>query len=183
MKQQEVTPADGRWIEKNIREFPGAPAARIGDDWALLSAGSGGTGWNTMTVAWGGLGELWSRDVAFVFVRPYRYTLEFINAASVFTLSFFDQSRRKALAFCGANSGRDVDKAAKTGLSPIIFNGGKAAGGIGFAEASEIIVCRKLYTHDLDPAAFLDPFIERECYPDKDYHRMFIGETLSLMTR
>jgi flavin reductase (DIM6/NTAB) family NADH-FMN oxidoreductase RutF len=183
MKQKELVSADGRWTEKNIREFPGSPAARIGDDWALLTAGSGGTGWNTMTVSWGGLGELWGRDTAFVFVRPHRYTFEFINAASLFTLSFFDKSHHRALEFCGANSGRDEDKAARTGLSPIVFNSGKAAGGIGFEEASEIIICRKLYTHDFNPAAFLDPFIEKECYPQKDYHRMFIGEVVSLMTR
>jgi flavin reductase (DIM6/NTAB) family NADH-FMN oxidoreductase RutF len=182
MKQKEPAPADNRWIEKNIRDFPGSPAARIGDDWALLSAAAGGD-WNTMTVSWGGLGELWGRDVAIVFVRPHRHTLGFINAASLFTLSFFDKTRRKALAFCGDHSGRDTDKAAETGLSPIVFGGGKTAGAIGFGEASEIIVCRKLYTHDFNPGAFLDPFIEKECYPQKDYHRMFIGEVTALLTR
>jgi flavin reductase (DIM6/NTAB) family NADH-FMN oxidoreductase RutF len=186
MKQKEPIPADDGWVEKNIREFPGSPAARIGDEWALLTAASG-AGWNTMTVSWGGLGVLWSRDVAFVFVRPHRYTFEFINAASLFTLSFFDQSRRGALEFCGANSGRDADKAGQTGLSPVTFKAGKAAGAggfaVGFKEASEIIVCRKLYTHDFNPAAFLDPAIEKDCYPQKDYHRMYVGEVLSLMTR
>jgi flavin reductase (DIM6/NTAB) family NADH-FMN oxidoreductase RutF len=183
MKQKELIPAGDSWVEKNIREFPGSPAARIGDEWALLTAASAGTGWNTMTVSWGGLGVLWSRDVSFVFVRPHRYTFEFIGAASLFTLSFFDKSRHGALEFCGANSGRDTDKAGQTGLSPIVFKGGKAAGAVGFKEASEIIVCRKLYTHDFNPAAFLDPAIERDCYPQKDYHRMFIGEVVSLMTR
>jgi flavin reductase (DIM6/NTAB) family NADH-FMN oxidoreductase RutF len=122
-----------------------------------------------------------------MFIRPSRHTFGFANAASLFTLSFFDPSRRAALEFCGAKSGRDFDKAAETGLSPIVFDGalagGKIAGAVGFKEAGEIIVCRKLYTHDLDPAAFLDaPSIE-EAYHGSDYHRMYIGEVLTLLTR
>lgn len=50
----------------------------ISDDWALLTAGKEGD-WNTMTVSWGGVGELWGKDVVFVFVRPQRYTLEFME--------------------------------------------------------------------------------------------------------
>jgi flavin reductase (DIM6/NTAB) family NADH-FMN oxidoreductase RutF len=183
MKQKEPIPADtAGWTEKNIRELSASPAARIGDDWALLSAG-GSAGWNAMTVSWGGLGVLWAKDVAFVFIRPTRYTLEFVNANPLFSLSFFDKSYHKALEICGAKSGRDIDKAAETGLTPLLFGEGKAKGALGFKEASEIIVCRKLYTHDFDPARFLDPAIDGACYPGKDYHRMFIGEVLTLLAR
>jgi flavin reductase (DIM6/NTAB) family NADH-FMN oxidoreductase RutF len=156
----------------------------------LITAGntSAGAGnWNTMTASWGGLGMLWSKEVAFVFLRPNRHTKEFVEANSLFTLSFFDKKHRKALAFCGDKSGRDHDKAAETGLTPIVFDakiaGGKADGAVSFKEASEIIICRKLYTHDFDPAKILDPSIKKECYPDKDYHRMYIGEVLSLLIR
>ena len=190
MEQKKVIPAEKNWIERNIRELSGSPVARIGDDWSLLTAGdtakSGGH-WNTMTVSWGGLGELWSQDVAFVFIRPHRYTREFVEAASLFTLSFFDKSRRQALAFCGDKSGRDVDKAAETGLTPIVFDrgifNGRAQGAIGCAEASEILVCRKLYTHAFDPAKFLDPGIQRNCYPQSDYHTMYIGEAVGLLVK
>jgi flavin reductase (DIM6/NTAB) family NADH-FMN oxidoreductase RutF len=190
MEQKPVIPAEKNWVEKNIRELSGSPVKRIGDDWALLTAGdtsvSGGH-WNTMTVSWGGLGELWSRDVAFVFIRPQRRTREFVEAGSLFTLSFFDKSHRKALAFCGDKSGRDVDKAAETGLHPIVFDrsllNGRAQGAVGFAEASEIIVCRKLYTHVFDPAKMLDPAIRRDCYPQSDYHTMYIAETAGLLVR
>jgi flavin reductase (DIM6/NTAB) family NADH-FMN oxidoreductase RutF len=190
MEQKNVIPAEKNWIEKNIRELSGSPVKRIGDEWALLSAGdtaaSGGR-WNTMTVSWGGLGELWSQDVAFVFIRPHRCTREFVEAASLFTLSFFDKSYRKALAFCGDKSGRDFDKAAETGLTPIVFDrgifNGRAQGAIGFAEASEIIICRKLYTHVFDPAKFLDPGIQKNCYPQSDYHTMYIAETVGLLVK
>ncbi|MDR2258952.1 MAG: flavin reductase [Treponema sp.] len=190
MEQKKVVSAEKNWAEKNIRDFPGAPAKRIGDEWALVTAGdtsvSGGN-WNTMTVSWGGLGELWSRDVAFIFIRPHRYTREFVEPNDLFTISFFDKTWRQALAFCGEKSGRDHDKAAAAGLTPIVFdrsvlNGG-AQGAIGFAEAQEIIVCRKLYTHVFDPARFLDPAIQKDCYPQNDYHTMYIGEVAGLLTK
>ncbi|MDR1239216.1 MAG: flavin reductase family protein [Treponema sp.] len=190
MEQKSVVPAGKGWIEKNIRELSGSPVKRIGDDWALLSAGDtakAGGNWNTMTVSWGGLGELWSQDVAFVFIRPHRYTREFVEANSLFTLAFFDKSHRKALAVCGDKSGRDIDKAAAAGLSPIVFDrsifNGRAQGVIGFAEASEIIVCRKLYTHAFEPARFLDPAIQKNCYPESDYHTMYIAETVGLLVK
>jgi flavin reductase (DIM6/NTAB) family NADH-FMN oxidoreductase RutF len=183
MEQKGVIPADTRWVERDIREFPGSPAARIGDEWMLITAGNlreGKGNWNTMTASWGGLGVLWGRNVAFMFIRPTRHTFEFARTASLFTLSFFDKTYRKALGICGDRSGRDTNKAAETGLTPLVFETGKAAGGIGFREASEIVVCRKLYTHDFDPAGFLDPSIEGN-YPERDYHRMFIGEVSAFM--
>jgi flavin reductase (DIM6/NTAB) family NADH-FMN oxidoreductase RutF len=190
MEQKHVIPAEKNWIEKNIRDFPGAPAKRIGDEWALVTAGDTAASkgsWNTMTVSWGGLGELWSQDVAFIFIRPHRCTREFVEANSLFTVSFFDKTWRKALALCGDKSGRDIDKAAAAGLTPIVFDrnifNGRAQGAIGFAEAQEIIVCRKLYTHVFDPAKFLDPAIQRNCYPESDYHTMYIAETLGLLVK
>jgi flavin reductase (DIM6/NTAB) family NADH-FMN oxidoreductase RutF len=196
MKQKEVIPAGSQWLEKNIRDFPGSPSGRIGTGWMLITAGgnstAGGTSagksaWNTMTASWGGLGVLWGRDVAFMFIRPSRHTYQFANTSPVFTLSFFDESYRNALNICGSKSGRDIDKAAEAGLTPIVFGpgiaGGKAGDAIGFKEASEIIVCRKLYTHDFDPAKFLDPASIENNYNGTDYHRMFIGEVLTLLVK
>jgi flavin reductase (DIM6/NTAB) family NADH-FMN oxidoreductase RutF len=102
-----------------------------------------------------------------------------MNGAGQFSLSFFDEEYRSALEFCGANSGRDYDKAEKTGLHPVYFRDGT----LGFAEAQDVLSCRKLYTHDFDPAGFLDPAIDKDCYPDKDYHRLFIGEITAYRTR
>jgi flavin reductase (DIM6/NTAB) family NADH-FMN oxidoreductase RutF len=188
MKQKPVVPADAGWVDKSVREFPGSPFTRIADEWMLITSGNvlgEGTdpgNWNTMTASWGGLGELWGMDVATVYVRFTRYTFEFMNANALFTLSFFDSSFRKALEICGERSGRDTDKAALAGLTPVVFDSGSVRGAVGFKEAREIMVCRKLYAHDFDPAKFLDPAIEQN-YPNKDYHRLFIGETLCLKTR
>ena len=181
MKQKQVIPASSQWRELSIKDFPGSPSERIGREWMLITAGDTSKDkgdWNTMTASWGGLGVLWSQDVAFIVIRPSRRTFEFVNANALFTLSFLPTTYREALNICGSTSGRDIDKATKAGLTPIIFDNGA----VGFNEASEIIICKKLYTHDLDPTRFLDPIIE-ESYQGADYHRLFIGEILTLKVR
>jgi flavin reductase (DIM6/NTAB) family NADH-FMN oxidoreductase RutF len=188
MKQKDLTAADSGWRETNIREFRGSPSERIGTGWMLVSArdeAADKSNWNTMTASWGGLGVLWGRDVAFVFIRPSRFTYRFVNGASLFSLSFFDESYREALNICGAKSGRDADKAAEAGITPVVFGSPyeKAAGAVGFNEAREIIVCRKLYAHDFDPAQFFDRLSLEANYQGRDYHRMFIGEILTLLEK
>jgi flavin reductase (DIM6/NTAB) family NADH-FMN oxidoreductase RutF len=139
-------------------------------DWMLVTAGTR-EHWNTMTASWGGLGILWNRPVSFVFVRPTRYTYEFMEEHQWFTLSFFAKTYRKALVFCGSKSGRDCDKAKETGLEPV----SPSRNAVTFRQARLVLVCRKLYTTDIDPKRFLDPRTDVH-YPKKDYHRLYIGE-------
>ena len=58
--------------------------------WALVSAGTP-EDYNTMTISWGGLGTLWSRPVATVYVKPIRYTYEYLEKNEYFTVSFFPE--------------------------------------------------------------------------------------------
>jgi len=189
MEQKAVIPASAGWVEKSVRYLHGSPVQRINNEWMLITAGNAAVGpdnWNTMTASWGALGELWNKDAAFIFIRPSRRTRAFVDDNPLFTLSFFEEKYHKALTFCGEKSGRDYDKAAETGLTPIVFGGeiagGRISGAIAFREASEIIVCRKIYAQDIDPARFLDQSIA-DNYPKKDYHRMYVGEALALLTR
>jgi len=159
------------------RVIPDNAFKLIADDWMLITAGKIDS-FNTMTASWGALGELWHKKVCFCFVRPTRYTYEFMERSGVFTLSFFDEKYRAALDFCGKVSGRTYDKAQQTGLTPVTSE----QGGVYFAQARLVLVCRKLYAGSLDPALFLATEIEAN-YPKKDYHRMYIGEILNcLMT-
>ena len=48
------------------------------DRWTLITAGTE-SAYNTMTASWGGLGVLWHRPVATIYVRPQRYTYEFLE--------------------------------------------------------------------------------------------------------
>ena len=43
---------------------------------------------NTMTASWVGIGFLLNKAVAFIFIRPERYTYEFIEKNDMLTLSF-----------------------------------------------------------------------------------------------
>jgi len=146
-------------------------------DWMLVTAGTPER-WNTMTASWGGLGILWNRPVTFVFVRPTRYTYEFMEEHDRFTLSFFTKTHRKALVFCGSKSGRDHDKARETGLEPV----SPFKDAVTFRQARLVLVCRKLYTTDIDPKRFLDPKIDKN-YPKKDYHRVYVGEITRCLKR
>ena len=84
--------------EISIRELDGNFVKMLSEDWALLTAGKSDC-FNTMTVSWGGVGELWNKDVAFLFVRPQRYTFQFIENNDYFTLSFFGGEYKKELFF------------------------------------------------------------------------------------
>ena len=186
MKQKEAVPLGTEFTEKKIREFPGSAIERIDKEWMLITAGNvdGDKGnWNTMTASWGGLGELWARPVAFIFVRPSRYTYGFVNSANLFTLSFFDEKYRSALNLCGEKSGRDMDKASAAGLTPVFFPKDPIAGAVAFKEAKDIIVCKKIYTHDIDPGMFLDRESIEKNYNGKNYHRMYIGEILGYFAK
>ena len=149
----------------------------IGDQWMLLTAGTGEK-CNTMTASWGGLGVLWGKPVATVYIRPQRYTLEFVEREEKFTLAFFGEEYRKALALCGSKSGRDIDKVKECG-----FTVETADGAPYFAQADLVLVCRKAYWQDMDPTHFLDGEIDSKWYPEKDYHRIFIGEILEVLRK
>ena len=149
----------------------------IRDDWMLITAGSP-ENFNTMTASWGAFGELWHKKVCFCFVRPTRHTYGFMESADTFTLTFFDEKYRDALKFCGTKSGRDYDKVAETGLTPVVSD----SGSVYFAEARLVLECRKIYFTDLDPTHFIDAGIHEE-YPEKDYHRMYIGEVINCLSR
>ncbi|MDP4267512.1 MAG: flavin reductase [Bacteroidota bacterium] len=142
----------------------------IGNDWMLITAGNVQS-FNTMTASWGSLGILWNEPICICFIRPQRYTYEFMNNNSVFTLSFLDDKDKDILNFCGSHSGRDTNKIEKTSLLPIETDNG----GIAFEQSKIIIEAQKIYFNDINPANFLDNRIQ-DCYPMKDFHRMFIGK-------
>jgi flavin reductase (DIM6/NTAB) family NADH-FMN oxidoreductase RutF len=149
----------------------------IGNRWMLITAGNKES-FNCMTAAWGGFGYLWYKPVTFIYIRPQRYTRQFVEKHDHYTLSFFDPAYRNALNYCGSHSGRDVDKMKATGLKPFTTQNGNIA----YEQARLVIECRKLYYEDVDPDHFLDPGL-REVYPAKDYHRIYTGEVIACLVR
>ena len=144
----------------------------------MLVAAGEGSDWNAMTASWGGLGFLWNREVAFVFVRPTRHTFAYLERSDRLSLSFFDPPYRPALNYFGSRSGRDEDKAAGSGLTPIFFDDGSFS----FAEAREVLSCRKLYAQDIDPERFVDASLASH-YPAEDYHRLYVAAIVVLRVR
>jgi flavin reductase (DIM6/NTAB) family NADH-FMN oxidoreductase RutF len=150
----------------------------IGQEWMLITAGTHES-FNTMTASWGTWGELWGKPVAICFIRPHRHTFGFMEAAEYFTLSHFAEEHRPALDFCGSKSGRDVDKVAATGLTPLVA----PSGAVYFAEARLALECRKLYAQDIEPEKFVDKAIAPVIYPRADYHRMYVGEVVRCLVK
>ncbi len=146
----------------------------IGRNWMLLTAGNEEK-LNTMTISWGGTGILWNKPVAFLFVRPQRYTKEFIDNGKYFTMSGYSDEMRPAMKFCGRNSGRDIDKIKETGLIPVFEE--KAPY---FKQAKLVLVCRKLYAQELSENCIIDDNL-LEYYSSNDYHTMYVAEIVKVL--
>jgi flavin reductase (DIM6/NTAB) family NADH-FMN oxidoreductase RutF len=126
---------------------------------------------NTMTIGWATIGIAWRKPVMMVMVRSSRHTFRLIEKAADFTVSVPNGDAKKALAFCGTKSGRDLDKFKACGLktapgrnvvSPIIQIPGIH------------IECRIVYKNPIDPAQLTNDY--DPLYPDKDYHTLYFGE-------
>ena len=162
--------------EINIRELKDNFVKMISNDWALLTAGKK-EDFNTMTVSWGGIGELWGKDVCFVFVRPQRYTFDFMEKNDYFSLSFFGGEYKKELGICGSKSGRDIDKMEETGFTTVDFDDA-----VGYEQAKVNIVLKKLAYQDMKPDGFIDEGIISN-YANNDFHRVYVGEIVKVIVK
>lgn len=162
----------------NTREFYCAPFDLIGNQWMLITAKKDEIV-NTMTASWGGLGVIWNKNVAYIFVRQSRYTKEFIDGSDSFSLSFFDPDQyRKTLAYLGNVSGREEDKIQKSGLT-VVYEEEIPY----FQEAQRVLLCSKLSRHFLGAEGFMKDGIDSQMYHDGDYHDLYIGEVLHILER
>lgn len=155
--------------------------------WALVTAGMLDD-FNTCTVSWGSMGNIWGPNggdisTVTVYIHPARYTQEFMAKYDTFTVSFFPESYRKALGYLGSHSGRDENKVANSGLTPVA-----AGDGVTFKEAELTFVCKKLYEHQFDEAYLAEkvkdyyasnPAVYTQAGYDRwEPHYMYIGEVV-----
>ena len=169
--------------EVSIQELQINPYTMFGKDWLTLTAGNDSSGFNTMTVSWGHIGSIWdggngnhNMPTVVCYVRPSRYTKNFMDSEEYFTLSHFPEEYKKALRYLGSHSGRDEDKVQKMGLTHVFADGTTY-----FAEADLVFICRKLYTQELTEAGFADKEIISLNYPKKDFHTLYIGEIVKVL--
>lgn len=155
--------------ELNIENFNENVFHKIGKQWMLISAETDNE-CNAMTASWGGMGVLWGTNVAYIFVRPQRFSKHIIDESNHFALTFFNEEHRSMLAYMGKVSGKDEDKIATSNLHVIHDHAPY------FEEAETVMICRKLYAQELDPECFVDGSLDRKWYPEKDYHTMYVAE-------
>ncbi len=145
----------------------------IGKEWLLVSAGNK-ENFNTMTASWGSLGYLFNMNVATIVVRPERYTYEFLERESHFTLTILKEGHRDAQMLLGKVSGRDGDKVAQSGLTPTFTELGNPT----FEEARIVLECRKIYGQQMSQEAFIDNSLLEKWYDEAHggLHKIYMGE-------
>lgn len=167
MTFKEISPQD---LKENVFKL-------IGKDWLVVCGEQAGKV-NAMTASWGGMGVLWNLPVAFIFIRPQRYTKEFVDGAKGFTLSVFEETKRDVLNYLGTVSGRKEDKIKKARLTTLSSDGFTY-----FAQARLAFLCRKLYEQDMKEACFIDHACAEKCYPQKDYHTLYVAAIEKVLVR
>lgn len=162
--------------EINALSLQKTPFEMIGKDWMLITAGDEKKH-NTMTASWGGLGVLWNKNVVFAFVRPQRFTCDFLFDSEYFSLSFLGDEYRDVLSYCGKYSGRDVDKAKECNITPDFSQNAPF-----FKESETVIICKKLYVQQMNEESVIDESIKSN-YSGDDYHHVFVGEIIKVLQK
>ena len=98
-----------------------------------------------------------------------------MDREELYTLCFFD-GKKKELGYLGSRSGRDEDKVAAVGFTPVFGQGYTY-----FAEAKLVLVCRKLYQAPLKEEYFTDKAAMERNYPDRDFHDLYVGEIQKIL--
>lgn len=148
----------------------------IGKQWAMITTRHGEKV-NTMTASWGGVGVMWNKPVAYLFLRPQRYTRELLDASVDFSVCFLPESQRAAMGYCGKHSGRDEEKLAACSLHAAEVDGVTV-----LRESRLALTCKKLFCQPLKPESFVDTSIIETCYPQSDFHLMYVAEITGAYT-
>lgn len=157
-----------KFEEVDIKQLTINPFTLIGDEWMLITAGDEKRV-NTMTASWGGMGVLWGENTVTIYVRPQRYTKQFVDAEPRFSLCFFDGCKDR-LSLLGTVSGKDRDKITEAGFHTKFIDGVPV-----FEEAKLIIIAKKMYTDKFKPSNFIEAGIDEKWY-DGDHHQVYIAK-------
>jgi flavin reductase (DIM6/NTAB) family NADH-FMN oxidoreductase RutF len=121
---------------------------------------------------------MWGKSVAYVVIRPQRYTKEFVDAQDTMSLTFFDEKYRRELTYLGTASGRDEDKITKAGFHTV-FDGDTPY----FSEAKTVMIAKKLYASEYRAEDFLIPGLAKAMYPEDDFHTLYICEIQKVLVQ
>ncbi|MCK9181532.1 MAG: hypothetical protein M0P13_01450 [Fibrobacteraceae bacterium] len=162
--------------EISPEEIKDNPFKLIGKDWMLITAEYAGKV-NMMTASWGGIGVMWNKPVAYIAVRPQRFTKTLIDATDTVSLCFFNEKYRKELAYAGKASGKNEDKVAHCGFT--VDHSNKTPY---FDEARLVLIGKKAFAQNYKQESFIDPSI-MDCYEKKDFHTLYILEIEKVLVK
>lgn len=146
------------------------PFDKFNKQWALVTAGNHES-FNSMTISWGSMGTIWGKDIITIYIRPERYTFEFLEKNDTFTISFYDEKYRKALDIMGTLSGKNTDKVKEADLTPVSLEDSMT-----YKEANETYLCKKIYMDQIDKTKL--PENLQKFYEDKKTHYIILGEVI-----
>ena len=130
---------------------------------------------NTMTIGWGSVSVVWNKPIFMVAVRYSRHTYNLIENAKEFTVNIpLNNDLKKELAYCGTESGRDVDKFVECNLT--LIDGQKISTPV-IGECELHYECKVVYQQAMEPATINDE-IKNKFYKNNDYHVLYFGEIL-----
>lgn len=143
---------------------------KFSTQWGIVTAGSIDD-YNCMTLGWGMMGNIWGHPGAAltIYVQPSRYTFQFMQKNDYFTVCFLPEEYRKAGEILGTLSGRDCDKVAAAGLTPLAMEHG-----VGFAQSELTFVCKKICAQQFDIDC-VPEHMRNGMYSRLEPHYMYIG--------
>ena len=106
---------------------------------AIVTSGDKNS-YNSMVIGWGSIGVGFAKPIFTVYIKPERYTYQFIDKSDIFTVSYIDKKEYPKFTVYGTKSGKDINKEEASG-SHIKF---LDDGGITFEEAVEVFVCKTI---------------------------------------
>jgi enoyl-CoA hydratase len=147
---------------------------------AVLSAGNKDSH-NSCVIGWGLLGVAWSKPLFIVYVKPDRYTYQFMETTEFFTVNFIKKSLYKKFRIYGNKSGRDINKEEESGAQIQFLDNG----GITFKEAEEVYVCKvmaRAYFDEKNLSKEIIDFYDKASglfKQTKEPHGVYIGEIIA----
>lgn len=157
------------------------PVKNFAQDWMALVVGKNAKEHNSMTIAWGTIGQLWNKPVVIVYVSEDRYTKHLLDATDTFSVIGFPDKKkyRDALLYIGSHSQKDEpDKTENAGLTIEHTKNGTPI----IAEGNLAIECRKIYedAFDIDK---VPSDVRNGMYQETGIHHMYIGEIVSVLQK
>ena len=134
---------------------------------------------NPMTIGWGTYGTQWGKEIFVVFVRGSRYTRELLDQNPEFTINIpLGAVNKEILMVCGRESGRDIEKVAKLGLT---LEASKEISVPGIKELPLTLECKVVFRQKQQVELIDKKFVER-FYPVEengvDEHYAYYGEVV-----